>query len=147
LPLVLALLLAACGPSLDPADWHQVSDCGAIEDTRWADECYAHLAVDVMRASDEAGEALIAAITEPLVRDYVLLKVTREVHPGTPAYCRRIERAELKGRCDLIVRRPHLHRELLGLPDDPHPPPDGPPAPGTSAEAPADASASESPLR
>ena len=133
---MLGLLLLACGASLDPEDWHDVADCEAIDDTRWADECYAHLAVEVMRGSDEAGVALIAAITDPLVKDYVLLKVTREVHPGTPEYCRQIEKKELRTRCDLIVRRPHLHRELLGLPDDGRAQP-GPPAPGQGAAPPA----------
>lgn len=134
---MLGLLFFACGASLDPEDWHDVSDCEAIDDTRWADECYAQLAVDVMRGSDEAGEALIAAITDPLVKDYVLLKVTREVHPGTPKYCRQIEKKELRSRCDLIVRRPHLHRELLGLPDEGMAQP-GPPGPGQGNAPPAE---------
>ncbi len=118
-PLVLAaaLLTACSGP--DPADWSAPEDCRALADAAWRDECFSRIAPAVFRADPAAGEAMVAEVSDPLVRDYIYLAVTREVDPGSPKYCRQIQQKELKGRCEMIVRRPHLHRELVGEKEEP----------------------------
>jgi len=68
--------------------------------------------VETARADRAAGEALVEEITDPLVKDYTWLTITREVDPGTPEYCRRIQKREIRDRCEMLVRRPHLHRGL-----------------------------------
>jgi len=113
--LTLMCTLSACsGP--DPADWSGPEDCRALEDATWRDECFSRVAVEVFRGDRAAGEALVGEVTDPLVRDYIYLAVTREVDPGNAKYCRMIERKELRSRCEMLVRRPHLHRELVGSP-------------------------------
>ncbi len=129
---------ACSGP--DPSDWSGPEDCRALSDVRWRDECFSQVAVQVFRSDRAAGEALALEVSDPLVRDYIYLAVTREIDPGSPEYCRLIELVELRARCEMLVRRPHLHRELVG-----EPPPGG--APPTGALPPLGRPATESPPR
>jgi len=113
--ILLMIAMSGCsGP--DPSSWTGPEDCRALEDVTWRDECFSRVAVDVFRADRTAGEVLVKEVTDPLVRDYIYLAVTREVDPGNARYCRMIERKELRSRCEMLVRRPHLHRELVGSP-------------------------------
>jgi len=112
---LLAAVLSGCGGP-DPDSWDDPADCRALTDVTWRDECFSRVAVEVFRADRAAGEALVGEVADALVRDYIYLAVTREVDPGSPKYCRMIERKELRSRCEMLVRRPHLHRELVGQP-------------------------------
>jgi hypothetical protein len=111
--MLIASLYVACVPSApDPSSWSSEADCAAIEDVAWRDECYAKIALEVTRTDRPAGAALVMKIQDPLIRDYTWLTITREVDPGTPEFCRRIKKSEIRDRCEMLVRRPHLHREL-----------------------------------
>ncbi len=107
-----ALGAAGCNRVEGPEAWRTEADCTALEDPARRDDCYAQVAVGVFRASTERGEALLEAVGSPLVRDYILLAVTREVEPTTFRWCERIENEVLAERCRSFVHRPHLHREL-----------------------------------
>ena len=113
LKLLIAGLFAACDPaSPDPDSWSTAADCAGLDDAAWRDECYAKIAVTTASTDRAAGSALVEMIQDPLVRDYAWLTITREVDPGTPELCRRIVQKEIRDRCEMLVRRPHLHREL-----------------------------------
>ena len=114
---LLALTLAlACDQTPDPEDWSAPEDCAALTDVAWRDECFATIAPAIFREDPAAGEAMMEQISDATVRDYVYLALTREVDPSTRKWCVKIVSAPLKGRCEALVRRPHLHRELVGEP-------------------------------
>ena len=70
--------------------------------------------VDAFRADPVRGEQVIEEeVGDQRLRDFMWYIVTKEVNPGSPQYCEKIETAQLAERCRAIVQRPHLHRELL----------------------------------
>ena len=121
--------LLACGGSA----WDDVADCEALSAGERQDECWAATLPALFRTERERAESLATErITDPRVRDFVWLTVTRDIDPGSYRYCDKIEEEALATRCRVLVSRPHLHRELTG--DAPRPgagggPPsaDGPP--------------------
>lgn len=116
--------LIACSPS-EPS---VPADCEAVLSSSAKDECYAKVAPEIFRTDPAAGQSLVEEkITDVTVRDFVYLKVTREVDPSTTRYCDRIQDRVLADRCRVLVSRPHLHR---GLATPPGGPPSGGPAPG-----------------
>ncbi len=125
--------LIACSP-VEPTS---PSDCEAVLSSSEKDECYAKVAPEVFRTDPVAGQALVEQkIADVTVRDFVYLKVTREVDPSTTRYCERIQDRVLADRCRVLVSRPHLHRGLAtppggaapGSPLPGGPPPGAPPA-------------------
>ena len=148
----LALLLAAC----TGATPRSVEDCAGLGDPTARDDCYARLLPEVFRADPARGiELTETAVTDPTVRDFIWLTVTRDVDPNTNKYCNRISDAVLADRCRVLVSRPHLHRGLVdgegktprspggapppGAPPGgppPGPPPGGPPPGGAPGGAP-----------
>ncbi len=139
---------ACSGP--DPSAWSGPEDCRALSDVPWRDECFSQVAVQVFRRDRAEGEALALEVSDPLVRDYIYLAVTREIDPGSPKYCRMIELVELRARCEMLIRRPHLHRELVGEPPPGGAPPGGAPpggAPPAGQAPPVEGAATESPPR
>lgn len=133
------VLLLGCSPR-EP---QSPSDCEGIGDAAARDDCYAVVAPALFRTDPKAGVALVEGkVTDPTVRDFIWLEVTRDVDPNTPRYCERIQDAALKDRCMVLVSRPHLHRGLVEPGQKPPkspmgagaggPPPGGPP-PGEAA--------------
>ncbi len=128
-------ILIACslGEPSTPSDCESKLSAGA------KDECYAKVAPDLFRTDPAAGQKLVEEnIADVTVRDFVYLKVTREVDPSTTRYCERIQDRVLADRCRVLVSRPHLHRGLAtppGAPPPGSPPPAGGP-PGGSAGGP-----------
>lgn len=137
----LGLLLACSGGTPTTPE-----DCAGIGDLARRDDCYARVAPEVFRADPPAGVTLVEErVSDPTVRDFIWLEVTRDVDPNTDQYCRRIVDAALKERCMVLVSRPHLHRGLVeegkkppkspmgGVPPGVSPPPGaGAPLPGAA---------------
>lgn len=129
----LLLALAACTAGAPSSP----EDCAAIDDVARRDDCYAQVLPDVFRTDPATGVALVdSAVTDPTVRDFIWLQVTRDVDPNTTRYCQRIQDSVLADRCRVLVSRPHLHRDLVDgsgrAPKTPGggPPPSGPPPGG-----------------
>ncbi len=99
--------MLACG------GWSSIEDCEGLSGERY-DRCVDETVLDLYRTDPEAAEVWVEKVEDPLTRDYIYYKVTREVHPGDFLYCERIEMEKLRSRCRVIVSRPHLHRELSG---------------------------------
>ena len=99
------LLLLACG------GWTTIDDCAALAGERF-DRCVDETVLDLYRVDPGAADLWVQKVEDPLTRDYIYYKVTREVHPGDFLYCDRIEMEKLKARCRVIVSRPHLHKGL-----------------------------------
>ncbi|MCB9746671.1 MAG: hypothetical protein H6740_29115, partial [Alphaproteobacteria bacterium] len=108
----LALLLLAACTGADPDSWSTPADCEGLSDQDVRDDCYARVAVPVFTSDRAAGLAMLEKVSDPLVKDYILLKITREVDPTSFQYCDQIQDERLKDRCQVLVRRPHLHRDL-----------------------------------
>lgn len=142
----LLYFLGACAGSGDPTS---ADDCRDISNAKARDECFMAVAPAVFRESADAGEALVREVSDPLVRDYIFHKVTREVDSSSYRFCDQIQTPELAENCRTLVQRPHLHRDLVGKEaqgagggagDGPPgaPPPGGPPPGGPGGGAPAD---------
>lgn len=65
---------------------------------------------------EEALQIAEREISDPLQRDFLYLKVTRDVDPSTPRYCDKIQDEKIRERCRVLVSRPHLHRDKLPPP-------------------------------
>lgn len=121
----LGLLFGAC----TGATPRSVEDCAGLGDATARDDCYARLLPEVFRVDPAKGVELTeSAVTDPTVRDFIWLTVTRDVDPNTNKYCNRISDAVLADRCRVLVSRPHLHRGLVdGEGKTPRSPGGGPP--------------------
>jgi hypothetical protein len=97
---LVALSSAACG---DPAD------CTSLSDAAERDRCLAERAPLQFAEDPAAADAMVAAISDPNLRDLVNLNLTRDHAPTTDVRCRRIVDAQLRERCMAVVSRPHLH--------------------------------------
>lgn len=130
---VLAASLGGCGGTPEKPE-----DCEGLAAGKDRDECYAQVAPEVFRRDPKLGDEIAQRIEDPMIRDFVYLTVTREIDPGSPRWCEKIEEDALESRCRVLVSRPHLHRELLrqsgeeppGGPGGGPPPPGGGPPPG-----------------
>ncbi|MCB9759634.1 MAG: hypothetical protein H6739_07310 [Alphaproteobacteria bacterium] len=114
------------------ASWKTAQDCEGIADTKVADECYSAVAKAVFKADEAAGEAMMLKISDPVVRDYTYMMVTRELYPSDAKYCALIQDPRIAARCRVINQRPHLHRELTG--EGKTGKAEGPPAPAPRPE-------------
>lgn len=120
----LLLLLLGCGPSrYTSADQCADLSSGARQDDCWSQTLPALFGTDRARAERLTRES----VSDPRVRDYIYLTVTRDVDPGSMKYCELIQEAALKERCRVLVSRPHLHRELSGQTPRPFAPGQGAP--------------------
>lgn len=119
---LLYLALLACG---GPAVPTELSDCEGLSEGMERDECYA-VVLPAMFAKDaqRADTLTQERVQDSLVRDFVYLEVAREIDPGGGRWCMRIETLAVRERCEVLMRRPHLQRELLQA----HPPGGEPPA-------------------
>ena len=110
-----AALLSLLVPACQRGPYTTVAECEALDSGPRQDACWMDVLPPMFR--DRASEAENLArtrISDPAVRDYLWLTVTRDIDPGSMKYCNRIEDAAMKDRCRVLVSRPHLHRELSG---------------------------------
>ncbi len=102
-----------------------VDQCEGITTSGRQDTCWAETLPELYRTERDRAEKLTREnVSDPRVRDYIYLTVTRDVDPGSMRYCEMIEETALKERCRVLVSRPHLHRELSGKPAQPYAPGD-----------------------
>jgi len=95
-------------------DWASVDDCSTLQKGQIRDDCYGQFLIDVFKQDANRGLRIIQEeISEPNVRDFLYLEVTRKVDPTTTRYCQLIQSTTLAKRCTTLVSRPHLHRETL----------------------------------
>ena len=123
MPWLAAVFLGSgCGSSVS-----RLEDCEKVSDETERNECFARFLPERFRSeADAAAEMVESQITDPQIRDFVYLTVTRTIDPGSYRWCDRIQEPAIKDRCRVLVSRPHLHRELVGAP-----------APSRGREAPA----------
>lgn len=143
LSLVLVLsILSACGRA-DPFE-----ECRSIPEAARRDECLASTLPELFRKDPVLAEKLVEeTISDPQIRDFVYLTVTRQFDPGSYTWCEKIKEPALVERCRVIVSRPHLHRELLNLGSGSGQagPPPGSPPPGPLPGSPPPEGAKASP--
>ncbi len=94
--------------------WSTAEDCYALSKGEARDDCFSHHVITLLQNNAQKTEQDVATlIHDPLVRDYIWLKVTREYNPVSQKYCQKIQDKTLKERCVTLVRRPHLYKEQL----------------------------------
>jgi hypothetical protein len=107
---MLLLLLLAC-PASTPTSWE---DCAARSGSS-RDDCYTETLPKVFCDDPERGLKLVEEhVTDVTVRDFIWLQVTSKVAPESPRWCEKIVDTALAERCQTMVKRPHLHRDLAG---------------------------------
>jgi len=118
-------LLLGCAPE------RELGDCLALERGLERDECLALRLPDGFRQDPDGSARLVEAeIADPLVRDFVYLRVAQEIDPVSGRWCGAIAAAAVAERCLELARRPHLHRRLGVVPPPPAPGPGAVPPPG-----------------
>lgn len=84
------------------------------------DQCWSVHLLEVFKTDLETGDRIAQAqIQDSRIRDFVYLSVTREVDPSTTKWCEKMSDAAMKERCQVLVSRPHLHRDVLQKKDLP----------------------------
>ena len=78
------------------------------------DDCWSVHIVERFEKDPVLAEKTVSEdISDPQIRDFIWLKVTREYNPSTRRYCEKIKDKALADRCLVLVSRPHLHRDEL----------------------------------
>ena len=92
--------------------WNSVEDCLSLSKGTARDECLSEHVVDLFRTDPTAAKKQLPdLVQDPIILDYLWLKVTREYNPATRDYCMLTQDRILKQRCLTLVQRPHLYRE------------------------------------
>ena len=105
------LLLLGCGSD----HFVKVDECESLASGARQDTCWSETLPNLFRTDRARAERLTKErVSDPRVRDFIWLSVTRDVDPGSTRYCELIEETAMKERCRVLVSRPHLHRELTG---------------------------------
>lgn len=88
-------------------------DCRQLSAGKDRDTCFVTHAVELFKRDQDLGTSTVVhEVTDPLVRDFIWLQVTRDVDPTSDQWCQRIESEAIAARCRVLVRRPHLHRAI-----------------------------------
>jgi len=88
-------------------------DCRSMSAGTARDTCFVTHAVELFHRDKDLGTSTVVhEVSDPAVRDFIWLSVTRDVDPTTDQWCRRIESEAIAERCRVLVRRPHLHRAI-----------------------------------
>ena len=105
--MILLFSLFACTPQ-----WSSIDDCLALAPSNQGDDCLSTHVVELFKKDPKkAQKELPSLVQDPIILDYLWLKVTREYNPATQDYCQKIKDTLLKNRCITLVRRPHLYRD------------------------------------
>ena len=92
--------------------WESADDCLALSKGKQRDDCLSEHVVELFRKDPVSARKKLPELTQdPIILDYLWLKVTREYNPATRDYCLDIQDRILKQRCLTLVQRPHLYRE------------------------------------
>ena len=92
--------------------WSTAEDCHTLSKGEARDDCFSHHIITMFENNPQKAEQDVSTlILDPLVRDYIWLKATREYNPASQRYCQKIQDKTLKDRCITLVRRPHLYKE------------------------------------
>jgi hypothetical protein len=105
------LMLALLGcPDEAPSG---VGGCQSMSRGAQRDACYVEHAVELFKQDRDLGTStVVQEVSDPAIRDFIWLTVTRDVDPTSDQWCRRIESEAIAARCRVLVRRPHLHRAI-----------------------------------
>ena len=94
--------------------WNSADDCEGLSKGPNKDQCWSVHLVEVFKEDLESGDRIAQAqITDSRIRDFIYLSVTREIDPSTTKWCDKMVDTALKSRCQVLVSRPHLHRDVL----------------------------------
>ena len=94
--------------------WSTQEDCEQLKQGDIKDDCWSNFLLDVFKEDPARGRRILSEqISNPKVRDFLWLEVTRKIDPTTMTYCKEIKDTILFERCQVLVSRPHLHRETL----------------------------------
>ena len=74
------------------------------------DECYAELVMELYPRDPQAAMNALSQIQDDLTSDFVQLELSRRYHPKDPQMCQAIKNNDMRERCIILVRRPHLRR-------------------------------------
>lgn len=101
--------LVGCGEHT----WSGPDECAALASGARQDECWAATLPALFRTDKVRAEQLTREkVSDPRVRDYIWLTVTRDIDSGSYRYCDEIQDQALAQRCRVLVSRPHLHRKV-----------------------------------
>jgi len=104
------LLLIAC--AVEPQTW---KDCDSLSGVA-RDDCQGRMFPKAFCDDAEGAARLVDEhVKDAAVRDLIWHQVTLEVDPRTARWCARIEDSAVRGRCESIVKRPHLQRGVTPL--------------------------------
>ena len=89
-------------------------ECASLPMGVEKDDCWGNCIIEVFSADSQKGMQIMESeISNPKVRDFLWLEITRKINPTTMTYCKKIADKDLFNRCQTLVSRPHLHRESL----------------------------------
>ena len=112
--LLLSIMLACQNDN-----WSSAEDCENLPMGSAKDQCWSVHLLEVFREDPQtAGNIAEAQIQDTRIRDFVYLGVTREIDPSTTKWCDKMADAAMKERCEVLVSRPHLQREVLKRKDE-----------------------------
>lgn len=93
---------------------HTPEECASLPMGVEKDDCWGNCIIEVFSADSQKGMQIMESeISNPKVRDFLWLEITRKINPTTMTYCKKIADKDLFNRCQTLVSRPHLHRESL----------------------------------
>lgn len=105
------LIFSLLGCSTQTA-WKSAQECISLPKGERRDDCLSIHVVELFEQDPKKAKQTVQELVfDPLIRDFIWLKVTREYNPATQEYCKEILNKALKDRCTTLARRPHLHRE------------------------------------
>ncbi len=88
-------------------------DCRSLSAGTERDTCFVTHAVELFKRDKDLGTSTVVhEVSDPKVRDFIWLMVTRDVDPRSDQWCKRIQSEAIAARCRVLVRRPHLHRAI-----------------------------------
>ena len=107
---MLLWILLAC----QSQTWSSAEDCEKLPMGPNKDQCWSVHLMEIFKDDLETGDRIAQAqIQDSRIRDFIYLSVTRELEPSTTKWCDKMTEVAMKERCQVLVSRPHLHRDVL----------------------------------
>ncbi len=90
------------------------ADCSQLSQGEERDDCWStHILELVKKNEKQAIKVVEEQVESQQIKDFIWLQITREYNPATRKYCAKIQDKALAKRCQTLVSRPHLHRDIL----------------------------------